>query len=437
MILARVGFDATKNAINWNNLLQLSGCSKYCQGQLCLLSHLQSRNYSFVTTVSDDDLWGSVTSVSAAGAKRGRAKSTKKRINLHIGQKPGYGKEGLQFPGLNTRILSRENAKSTGIRRAEEFDVLLEDLRQNRKSTKRSQRKQKYVNPLLRGYTSAYLHGTSLGPPAPVREEKFEGFDSRLLQLKKVTNITADQGKKFSYRAVVAVGNGNGLAGFAVAKANFQRAAGYKARDKAGQQLMFIERYNDHTIYHDTYAQVHCTKVFAKRKFEGYGVIAHRVIKDLCLLSGIKDIYVKTEGNTKNAITMATAFFNAVTHQETHQELANRTNMHVVELSDERNQVPVVLASPEDGKVQEKYYGSERDVYDLDTLYTKGKLHWIKPKIRPVWERLGLTSYRRKLDTAERRRGQDEAQRERRLCGLDPSREERIHRDQAGKRKKE
>lgn len=43
--------------------------------------------------------------------------------------------------------------------------------------------------------------------------------------------------------------------------------------------------------------------------------MAHKVIKDLCRLSGIKDIYIKLEGNTKNRITMTTAFFNAMTHQ--------------------------------------------------------------------------------------------------------------------------
>jgi hypothetical protein len=111
--------------------------------------------------------------------------------------------------------------------------------------------------------------------------------------------------------------------------------------------------------------------------------------------------------------------------------------MHVVELSSERNQTPVVVASPEDGKIQAKYYGSERDVYDLDTLYTKGKLHWTRPKIRPVWETLGFTSFRRKLDQRERRRGQHEAQKVRRLCGLEPSKQERIQRDQAGKKKEE
>lgn len=47
--------------------------------------------------------------------------------------------------------------------------------------------------------------------------------------------------------------------------------------------------------------------------------MAHKVIKDLCRLSGIKDIYIKLEGNTKNRITMTTAFFNAMTHQVNRQ----------------------------------------------------------------------------------------------------------------------
>lgn len=122
--------------------------------------------------------------------------------------------------------------------------------------------------------------------------------------------------------------------------------------------------------------------------------------------------------------------------QETHQDLANRVNMHVVEVSDQRGKIPIVLASPTDGQVQDKYYGCERDVYDIDTLYTQGKPHWYRPKIRPVWERLGFASYKRRMCREFRRRGQHEAQKVRRLCGLEPSREERISRD-ISKRKKE
>lgn len=47
----------------------------------------------------------------------------------------------------------------------------------------------------------------------------------------------------------------------------------------------------------------------------GYGVVVYKVIKDLCRLFGIKDIYIKLEGNIKNRITMITVFFNVMIYQ--------------------------------------------------------------------------------------------------------------------------
>lgn len=47
--------------------------------------------------------------------------------------------------------------------------------------------------------------------------------------------------------AFVVTGNGNGLAGFGLGKALTSATALRKARNRAGQKLMFIERYNGHT----------------------------------------------------------------------------------------------------------------------------------------------------------------------------------------------
>lgn len=73
------------------------------------------------------------------------------------------------------------------------------------------------------------------------------------------------------------------------------------------------------------YKLVYTTEIISQRCFHlnsnlpvsvlGHGVVAHKAIKDLCTLAGIKDIYVKIEGNTKNKITLTHAFFNAMTHQ--------------------------------------------------------------------------------------------------------------------------
>lgn len=45
----------------------------------------------------------------------------------------------------------------------------------------------------------------------------------------------------------VITGNGNGLGGFALAKANSMPATMRKAKNRAGQKLIYVERYNDHT----------------------------------------------------------------------------------------------------------------------------------------------------------------------------------------------
>lgn len=45
----------------------------------------------------------------------------------------------------------------------------------------------------------------------------------------------------------VVTGNGNGLGGFALAKATAVPDAIRRVKNKAGQKLVYIERYNEHT----------------------------------------------------------------------------------------------------------------------------------------------------------------------------------------------
>lgn len=52
---------------------------------------LQMVNCWFIS-VTAEDLWRGVTSVSNPGKKRGRGRSLKKKVNLNVGQKLGKGK---------------------------------------------------------------------------------------------------------------------------------------------------------------------------------------------------------------------------------------------------------------------------------------------------------------------------------------------------------
>lgn len=61
-------------------------------------------------------------------------------------------------------------------------------------------------------------------------------------------------------------------------------------------------------VYHDFFTQFGTTKIYVKKKNEGYGLMCHRAIKTICQVVGIKDLYAKIEGPT-NVQNITKAFF--------------------------------------------------------------------------------------------------------------------------------
>ncbi|XP_077884230.1 small ribosomal subunit protein uS5m-like isoform X3 [Ictidomys tridecemlineatus] len=71
-----------------------------------------------------------------------------------------------------------------------------------------------------RGWSGNTWGGLSVGPPDPGPSgETYEDFDTRILEVRNVFNMTAKEGRKRSVHVLVAVGNGQGAAGFAIGKA--------------------------------------------------------------------------------------------------------------------------------------------------------------------------------------------------------------------------
>ncbi|XP_019743653.1 28S ribosomal protein S5, mitochondrial-like [Hippocampus comes] len=178
--------------------------------------------------------------------------------------------------------------------------------------------------------------------------ETYEDFDSRVIEVKSVFNMTAKEGRKRSISCLVAVGNGQGAAGFALGKAADRNTALRKAKNRAIHYLYYIERYNNHTIYHDIESKFKRTTLRMKKQNEGYGLHCHRAIITLCKLIGLKDIYCKVEGSV-NLLNITRALFSGLAQQETHQMLADKKQLHVVEFRQERGPLPLVVASPKEG----------------------------------------------------------------------------------------
>jgi len=77
--------------------------------------------------------------------------------------------------------------------------------------------------------------------------DTFEGFETKVLEYKMVTVMTGNLGRKRRMSVMSVTGNKAGLAGFAIGKAIDPKSAVRVSKNRAGQKLIFFERYNDHT----------------------------------------------------------------------------------------------------------------------------------------------------------------------------------------------
>ncbi|XP_024069701.1 28S ribosomal protein S5, mitochondrial [Terrapene carolina triunguis] len=305
----------------------------------------QCRQSSFFNKLTADELWKGVLAETGSGAKKGRGKRTKKKIrkDLNRGQVIGEGRSGFLWPGLNAPVLKSGVVQTIGQRDKEEQEkVQAEIIRRRDEWEKRRKTKVKKE----RGWTGNSWGGISLGPPEPgPNGETYEDFDSRVIEVKHVFNMTAKEGRRRSVSALVVVGNGNGAAGFAVGKASDKMTALRKAKNRAIHYLHYVERYQNHTIYHDITTTFKRTTIRMKKQNKGHGLHCHRAIITICKLVGITDLYAKLSGSN-NLLNLTRALFKGLAKQETHQELADKKSLYVVEFREECGPLPIVVASP-------------------------------------------------------------------------------------------
>ncbi|XP_078788617.1 small ribosomal subunit protein uS5m [Oryzias latipes] len=382
--VASIRSQAAVGAVHFSNLVCRASSSSFSQRQSSIPLNpptwQQTRHGSFFNKLTAEELWRGVLAESGAGARKGRGKRTKRKLrrDLNRGQIIGEGRGGFLWPGLNAPVLKDGSLQSMSRRgETEQQEVQAELVRQRDEWEKKRKMKVKRE----RGWTGNSWGGTSLGPPDPgPNGETYEDFDSRVIEVKSVFNMTAKEGRKRSISCLVAVGNGNGAAGFALGKAADRNTALRKAKNRAIHYLYYIERYNNHTIYHDIESKFKRTTLRMKKQNEGYGLHCHRAVITLCKLIGIKDLYCKVEGSV-NLLNITRALFTGLAQQETHQVLADKKKLHVVEFQSNQGPLPIVVASPKD---------EVRSTPECEDEIPNTKLHWGDVRVaqgikRSVW----------------------------------------------------
>ncbi|CUT99241.1 28S ribosomal protein S5 mitochondrial [Echinococcus multilocularis] len=316
------------------------------------------RNSTVFTSLPGDVIWEGVTGPKGSTKKRARGKRrvTRPKIDLNRGQRLGGNREGYLWPGLNAPLY-----RESTLQKVQKGDVNQEYLNKLEELRNKSAVKKKRVKlpPLLRGWTGASMGGQSLGP----LDSGPPGFDTRVLELKAVSTMTATVGRYRRFSALVVAGNGRGVCGVGKARSVTLRGALKRAKNRAFLNLISFNLKESRTLWHLGHVREWHTTIYATPKPEGHGLICHRAIKTLCDLIGIKDMHAKVEGNTKNYLSIVRGFLRLLHEQESYEDVSNRLGMHVVEFSKDFNSVPRVLASPRAGITQDcvSYAGLKSD----------------------------------------------------------------------------
>ncbi|MBL8759152.1 MAG: 30S ribosomal protein S5 [Phycisphaerae bacterium] len=135
------------------------------------------------------------------------------------------------------------------------------------------------------------------------------------------TSATVKGGRRFSFGAIVVVGDKNGRVGFGYAKGNEVPNAIEKAQKDGQKKLVGVRRVGT-TIHHEVEGKFSSAKVRLIPAAPGSGVVAGTVVRAVLELAGISDCLTKCYGST-NPQNVLKAVFDAIDQLRTPEMIAS------------------------------------------------------------------------------------------------------------------
>ncbi len=131
------------------------------------------------------------------------------------------------------------------------------------------------------------------------REGNRDGLVDKVIKIRRCAAVVKG-GRRFSFTAMVVVGNGKGKIGWGYGKANEVPPSVEKAIKDGSRNLVEVQLAGQ-TIPHICEGRFGATKVVLVPAAPGTGVIAGASVRSVCEATGIHDILTKNYGSTNPA----------------------------------------------------------------------------------------------------------------------------------------
>jgi len=168
-------------------------------------------------------------------------------------------------------------------------------------------------------------------------------FREKVVYINRVCKVVKG-GKRFSFTALVVVGDGKGTVGYGLGKANEVPDAIKKAIER-GKKNLVKAPIVDGTIAYEVIGHYGAGRVFLKPASEGTGIIAGRAVRAVAEMAGIRNILSKSFGSN-NPHNVLKATFDALARLKSPEFYAAKRGKEIPRKADE----PPSTQTPQESK---------------------------------------------------------------------------------------